>query len=167
MNSLIEQSNTALSDMLGPDLDIGFVGACWHKDIVDQARRGFTAQMSEYGLNVDRIVQREVAGAFEIPLLVKRMAVSGRYAAIVTCALVVDGGIYRHDFVASTVVDALMQIQLETMVPVMSAVLTPHHFHDHAEHQRYYFNHFEKKGAEAANAVVSALLAHQKESFVR
>ena len=99
----------------------------------------------------------DVPGAFEIPLHAKRLASSGRYAAIVGCALVVDGGIYRHDFVAATVVDSLMRVQLETGVPVLSAVLTPHHFHEHVEHRKYFHRHFAIKGTEAAQACVKTI----------
>jgi 6,7-dimethyl-8-ribityllumazine synthase len=99
----------------------------------------------------------EVPGAFEIPLRIKRLASSGQYAALAGCALVVDGGIYRHDFVAATVVDALMRVQLDTDVPVFSAVLTPHHFHEHGEHQAYFTRHFEVKGAELASAIAATL----------
>jgi 6,7-dimethyl-8-ribityllumazine synthase len=98
-----------------------------------------------------------VPGAFEIPLHAKRLAQSGRYAAVVACGFVVDGGIYRHEFVAATVVDALMRVQLDTDVPVFSAVLTPHHFHDHAEHREYFTRHFEVKGTELAEAIAATL----------
>ncbi|MFP3562323.1 6,7-dimethyl-8-ribityllumazine synthase, partial [Paraburkholderia sp. SIMBA_049] len=76
-------------------------------------------------------------GAFEIPLHAKRLAQTGRYAGIVAAGLVVDGGIYRHDFVATAVIDGLMQVQLETGTPVFSVVLTPHHFHGE-EHVKYF-----------------------------
>jgi 6,7-dimethyl-8-ribityllumazine synthase len=66
--------------------------------------------------------------------------------------LVVDGGIYRHEFVAEAVITGLMQVQLETGVPVISAVLTPHHFHEHETHRKFFFDHLETKGAEAARA---------------
>lgn len=98
-----------------------------------------------------------VPGAYEIPLQAKLLAKSGQYAAIAGSALVVDGGIYRHDFVAQTVCNALMQIQLETEVPVLTAVLTPHHFHEHAEHIEYFSRHFLKKGLELANACDQAI----------
>ena len=99
----------------------------------------------------------EVGGAFEIPLHAKLLAKTGRYAGIVGAALVVDGGIYRHDFVAQTVVSALMQVQLETEVPVFSVSLTPHHFHAGEEHQKFFFDHFEHKGQEAAKTCADTL----------
>ncbi len=136
---------------------IAFIEAQWHSDIVHQARDAFLAEMARQDFPRDRIDVIDVPGAFEIPLLAKRLAVSGRYAAIVACALVVDGGIYRHEFVASTVVSTLMALQLETNVPVLSAVLTPHHFHEHVEHRKYFHQHFAVKGTEVADACIKTL----------
>jgi 6,7-dimethyl-8-ribityllumazine synthase len=134
-----------------------FVEAQWHSDIVHQARDAFLEEMERLGVTRDRIDVLDVPGAFEIPLHAKRLALSGRYAAVVGCALVVDGGIYRHEFVATTVVNALMTLQLETGVPMLSAVLTPHHFHEHAEHRKYFHRHFAVKGTEAAQACVATV----------
>ena len=136
---------------------VAFVQAQWHSDIVHQARDAFLAEMRRQGVPLDTIDVIDVPGAFEIPLHAKRLATSGRYAAIVGCALVVDGGIYRHEFVANTVVNALMTVQLETNVPVLSAVLTPHHFHEHVEHRKYFHRHFAVKGTEVAEACVQTI----------
>lgn len=131
---------------------IAFIQACWHKEIVDQCRKSFVAAMAKSGYGADRIDLYEVPGSFEIPLQAKLLAKSGRYGAIVASGLVVDGGIYRHDFVAEAVISGLMQVQLETEVPVISAVLTPQRFHEHDDHRRFFHEHFTVKGAEAAQA---------------
>ena len=131
---------------------IAFVQATWHKPIVDRARDSFTDEIGSLGVPKNEIDFFEVPGAFEIPLHAKRLAQTGKYSAIVAAALVVDGGIYRHDFVATAVIDGLMRVQLETEVPVFSVVLTPHHFHEHDDHLDFFSNHFVKKGAEAARA---------------
>lgn len=131
---------------------IAFVQSCWHREIVDVARDAFLAEVAERGVPADGVDLFEVTGAFEIPLHAKRLAESGRYRAVVAAGLVVDGGIYRHDFVAEAVIDGLMRVQLDTGVPVFSAVLTPHHFHEHAEHQGFFAEHFEVKGREVAKA---------------
>jgi 6,7-dimethyl-8-ribityllumazine synthase len=136
---------------------IAFVQAQWHADIVEQARDAFLAEMERQGVPPGDIDVFDVPGAFEIPLHARRLARSGRYAAIVGCALVVDGGIYRHEFVAGTVVNALMTVQLETDVPILSAVLTPHHFHEHVEHRKYFHRHFAIKGVEAAEACIKTI----------
>ena len=73
-----------------------------------------------------------------------------------------DGGIYRHEFVAAAVIDALMRVQLETEVPVISAVLTPHRFHEHQEHQTFFRKHFIVKGAEAAQACAATVRGLKK-----
>ena len=51
----------------------------------------------------DQVDVFDVPGAFELPLMAQELARSGRYGAIACAALVVDGGIYRHEFVAQTV----------------------------------------------------------------
>jgi len=96
----------------------------------------------------------DVPGAFELPLMAKELAQTGDYAAIACAALVVDGGIYRHDFVASAVVEGLMQTGLETGVPVLSVSLTPHHFQETEHHIGIYKAHFVEKGREAAQAAL-------------
>ena len=134
---------------------IAFIKAGWHSDIVDQAFVGFTDQLATDKAGYDISVYT-VPGAFEMPLLAKRLALKG-YDAVVAAALVVDGGIYRHDFVAAAVVDGLMSAQLETNVPMFSVSLTPHHFHANEEHVEFYTGHFVQKGAEAAEAVQQVL----------
>jgi 6,7-dimethyl-8-ribityllumazine synthase len=131
---------------------IAFVQSCWHREIVDEARDAFLAETAERGVSADQVDLFEVTGAFEIPLHAKRLAESGRYRAVVAAGLVVDGGIYRHDFVAEAVIDGLMRVQLDTGVPVFSAVLTPHHFHEVPEHERFFHDHFQVKGREVAKA---------------
>ena len=100
----------------------------------------------------------EVPGAFEIPLRVKQLAETEEYAGIVAAGLVVDGGIYRHEFVATAVIDGLMKVQLETGVPVFSGVLTPHDFMSEGR-QAFFREHFVIKGQEAAAACLGILQA--------
>ena len=141
----------------GQDARIAFVQSCWHRDIVDQSRSAFLRCIPQYGIARDQVDCFEVPGAFEIPLHAKLLAKSGRYAAVVAAGFVVDGGIYRHDFVASSVIDALMRVQIETEVPVISAVLTPQSFHEHDPHKRFFSEHFLVKGEEAAHACAAVI----------
>ncbi len=156
----MNQSHPQIPDGTLRSRRIALVKARWHGEIVDQCEAGFEAELARaaaedgaaYAVDVF-----EAPGAFEIPLLARDLARSGRYAAIVGTAFVVDGGIYRHEFVADTVVGALMQVQMDSDVPVLSAVLTPHNFHDGAEHRRFFYDHFKVKGAEAAQACLALL----------
>jgi len=133
---------------------IAFIQSCWHRDIVDELRDAFLAEHSRLDhRSVDLI---EVPGAFEIPLRAKIVAHSGQYAGIIAAGLVVDGGIYRHEFVASAVINGLMSVQLETGVPIFSAVLTPQDFLSEGQPE-FFKAHFVTKGIEAANACVETI----------
>ncbi|GGO62952.1 6,7-dimethyl-8-ribityllumazine synthase [Roseovarius pacificus] len=134
-------------------LKIAYVKAQWHADVVDQSLKGFEAEMKISGTPVV-ITVFNVPGAFEMPLLAKRLGQTGKFDAVVAAALVVDGGIYRHDFVAQAVVSGLMQAQMESSVPTFSVSLTPHNYQDTPEHISFFSEHFVKKGAEAARAVI-------------
>jgi len=136
---------------------IAFIEAGWHSEIVGNARDAFVEAMTEHGLAGADIEHFSVPGSLEIPLQAQLLAKTGRYAVIVAAGLIVDGGIYRHDFVARSVIDGLMRVQLDTEVPVLSVVLTPHHFHEHADHQDFFARHFRIKGKEAAEACVQTL----------
>jgi 6,7-dimethyl-8-ribityllumazine synthase len=137
---------------------IAFLQAGWHRDIVDQARVGFLAELTAQGFPAEGIDVFEVPGVFEIPLQAKLLAQSGRYGAIVATGFIVNGGIYRHEFVSTAVIDGLMRVQLDTEVPVISAVLTPQAFHEHEEHRQFFRAHFLVKGAEAARACWATLI---------
>lgn len=126
-----------------------FVKANWHADIVERALEGFLELIPAQQVDVF-----DVPGAFELPLVARDLARSGRYQAVAAAALVIDGGIYRHDFVAQAVVDGLMRVALETDVPILSVSLTPHHFHDGEHHGRIFREHFVEKGREAARAAL-------------
>jgi 6,7-dimethyl-8-ribityllumazine synthase len=136
---------------------IAYVQSCWHREIVAQSRRAFLNETKANGFSRKNIDLFEVPGAFEIPLHAKLLAASGRYGAIVASGLVVNGGIYRHEFVAAAVIDALMKVQLETEVPIISAVLTPQNFHEHEAHRSFFRDHFLVKGKEAAAACLATM----------
>ena len=139
------------------DIRIAYIEACWHQDIVSQARRGFTEALSKSGIGENQIDLIEVPGSLEIPLQAQLLAKTGRYNLIIAAGLIVDGGIYRHDFVATTVLDAMMRVSLDQEIPVLSVVLTPHLFHEHSDHHDFFHAHFLKKGGEAANACLKTL----------
>ncbi|MBR0702261.1 6,7-dimethyl-8-ribityllumazine synthase [Bradyrhizobium sp. 62B] len=139
---------------------VAFVQACWHRDVVEEARIAFMKEAAARHLtHVDVF---EVPGSFEIPLHAQVLAKTRRYTAIVAAGLVVDGGIYRHEFVADTVIKALMDVQLRTEVPVFSAVLTPQQFHETEVHYDFFRRHFAIKGVEVAAACAETLLGLER-----
>ena len=127
-----------------------FIKANWHADIVDRALDGFLELIPASQVDV-----YDVPGAFEMPLLARDLAQTGRYGAVACAAFVVDGGIYRHDFVAQAVVDGLMRAGLDTGIPVLSVSLTPHQYQETDHHNAIFQTHFVEKGREAARAALS------------
>ncbi|MDA0656538.1 MAG: 6,7-dimethyl-8-ribityllumazine synthase [Proteobacteria bacterium] len=126
-----------------------FIKANWHADIVDRALDGFCELIPAEDIDVF-----DVPGAFEMPLLARDLAKTGRYGAIIAAAFVVDGGIYRHEFVSQAVVNGLMQASLETDLPILSVALTPHQYQETDPHREFFQKHFAEKGREAARAAI-------------
>ncbi|HBX77211.1 MAG TPA: 6,7-dimethyl-8-ribityllumazine synthase [Acidimicrobiaceae bacterium] len=137
---------------------IAFIQSGWHSELVNACRDGFCAELSSTPLGSIEVHLMEVPGAYEIPLHAKTCADSGIYDAVVAAGLVVDGGIYRHEFVATAVLNGLMQVQLETGVPVLSVVLTPQQFHEHTTHHEFFAQHLALKGQEAAQTCAGIVL---------
>jgi 6,7-dimethyl-8-ribityllumazine synthase len=153
---MIGRSMSKLIDSASPR--IAFVQSCWHKELVDRCKEAFLDCLKQSTQATATVDLFEVPGAFEIPLYVQRLIKTGKYGAVVAAGLVVDGGIYRHEFVAQAVISGLMQVQLAAEVPVISAVLTPQSFHAHAEHEKFISEHLVLKGREAAHACINTIM---------
>jgi 6,7-dimethyl-8-ribityllumazine synthase len=136
---------------------ICFIHASWHVEIVEGLKDNFLEKSAEFGLAASQVDVVAVPGSLEIPLQAQLRAKTGLYDGIVVAGFVIDGGIYRHDFVAQAVLDSVMKIQLEREMPIIYAVLTPHHFHDNSTHEAFFADHLKKKGVEAANALYQTL----------
>src|SRR6266567_9461298 len=85
---------------------VAFVQSAWHREVIEQCRLAFLAEIEERGIERARIDLFEVPGSFEIPLHVQLLAKTRRYTAIVAAGLVVD-----DEYIAETVIKALMDVQ--------------------------------------------------------
>jgi len=97
-----------------------------------------------------------------MPLLSQKLAQTGDYDAVAAAALVVDGGVYRYDFVSQAVVSGLMKAGMKTDVPVLLFSLTPHNFQPSDEHRTFFNEHVVTKGREAADAAVLIGTTHAR-----
>ena len=136
---------------------VAFVQSAWHREVIEQCRLAFLSEIEQRGIERARIDLFEVPGSFEIPLHVQLLAKTRRYTAIVAAGLVVD-----DEYIAETVIRALMDVQLRTEVPVFSAVLTPQQFHETAAHFDFFRKHFATKGVEVAEACANTLLSLER-----
>ena len=107
------------------------------------------------GAGVDEIDRFEVPGAFELPLIAKYAAASGRYAAVVCLGAVIRGETDHYDYVCSETARGIQQVQLDTGVPCGFGVLTV----DNMEQALARVQGGERRdtGAHAAEAVLAAL----------
>lgn len=136
---------------------VAFVQSAWHREVIEECRLAFLGEIEARNIERARIDVFEVPGSFEIPLHVQLLAKTRRYTAIVAAGLVVD-----DEYIAETVIRALMDVQLRTEVPVFSAVLTPQQFHDTTAHFEFFRKHFAVKGIEVAEACANTLLSLER-----
>lgn len=134
-------------------MHVALVSATWHADLL----RGASGACREVLAGHATTEEFTVPGALEIPLFAQTLVSSGKYDAVVAFGLVVDGGIYRHEFVADAVISGLMRVQLDTGVPVFSCVLTPHRFDESRECLDFFRDHLVMKGGEVGNACLKML----------
>ena len=136
---------------------VAFVQSSWHREVVEECRIAFLEEIEARHIMRAQIDLFEVPGSFEIPLHAQLLAKTRRYTAIVAAGLVVD-----DEYIAETVIRALMDVQLRTEVPVFSAVLTPQQFHETAAHFDFFRKHFATKGVEVAEACANTLLSLER-----
>ena len=146
------------TNLLPNNQKIAIIQANWHSDIVGEAVKSFTEDMTKAGVTSDQIDVYDVPGSLEIPLQAQKLIETGQYATIVCCGMIINGGIYHHEYVNHAVLDGMMRVQLDTGVPVLSVVLTPLNFREGLEqHEKFFFDHFKIKGQEAASACIKML----------
>jgi 6,7-dimethyl-8-ribityllumazine synthase len=148
-----------MSDLLN-NKRIAFIKAGWHAEIINQGQQTFIEHLAAAGISKTLIDIIEVPGSLEIPLQAQTMAQTGRYALIACGGFVVDGGIYRHEFVTHAVIDGIMRVMLDTGIPILSMILTPKNSYEHDRDKQFFLEHFKLKGEELANAALATLRNH-------
>ncbi len=88
---------------------------------------GAIDELKRHGVNEDNIDVIWVPGAFEIPIIAKKAAKSGKYNAIITLGAVIKGSTSHYDYVCAEVSKGVASVSLETCVPVICGVLTTDH----------------------------------------
>ena len=137
-------------------LKIAVLSASWNEKIVKAAENSFQSAIKSAQPDA-QIDVFKVPGSLEIPLAGKRALENG-YDIAVGIGFVVNGGIYRHEFVGHTVVQSILDVQLQTNKPFLSVVLTPQAYCEHLDiYTEMYIKHMDTKGKEAANACVGMI----------
>jgi 6,7-dimethyl-8-ribityllumazine synthase len=143
-------------------LKIAVISASWNEKIVQSGEDNFIKAIKDSDQSDARIDVFKVPGSLEIPLAGKRALENG-YDIAVGIGFVVNGGIYRHEFVGHTVVQSILDVQLQTNKPFLSVVLTPQAYCEHLDiYEDMYAKHMVNKGQEAARACLGMVDALEK-----
>lgn len=141
-------------DYDGSGLRIGVVVATFNSEVTGGLLTGSLLYLHEIGAEATRVI--EVPGAFEIPLVAKKLADTGEVDAIVALGAVIKGDTDHYDHVAHRASEGLMRVSLDTEIPVTFGILTSQ-TEEHALSRSA--PGADNKGAEAAAAAVGAALA--------
>ncbi|MCH4895583.1 MAG: 6,7-dimethyl-8-ribityllumazine synthase [Marinifilaceae bacterium] len=109
--------------VIGKGLKIGIVAARFNEFITSKLLGGALDAIERHGEDCEATVTW-VPGAFEMPLIAKKMAKSGKYDAVILLGAVIKGSTSHYDFVCSEVSKGCAQVGLDTEVPTIFGVLT-------------------------------------------
>lgn len=96
----------------------------WNAFVVESLLEGAVDSLLRHGVDEDNITIIRAPGAFEIPLVVKKAAVSAQYDAVIALGAVIRGGTPHFEYVAGECVSGLTRVSLEAEIPVTFGVLT-------------------------------------------
>jgi 6,7-dimethyl-8-ribityllumazine synthase len=111
-------------DLDGSALRIGVVMARFNIDICEGLLSACRAELAKLGVDDEDVTVATVPGALEIPLTLQTMAQCGHYDALVALGAVIRGETYHFEVVSNDACRGIMDVQLETGIPVANGILT-------------------------------------------
>ena len=110
--------------LVGTDLKIGIVVGRFNEFITGKLLGGAEDALRRHGVHADDVDVAWVPGAYEIPLVAKKMAASGKYDAVITLGTVIRGATPHFDYVCNEVAKGISAINMQEGIPVIFGVLT-------------------------------------------
>lgn len=111
-------------NLLGEGLKFGIVVGRFNEFIGSKLLDGAIDGLVRHGVNKDDIEMTWVPGAFEIPLVAKKLAASGKYDAVICLGAVIRGATPHFDFVSNEVSKGIAHASMDTNKPIIFGVLT-------------------------------------------
>ncbi|HDB7654888.1 TPA: 6,7-dimethyl-8-ribityllumazine synthase [Staphylococcus aureus] len=136
---------------MGKDLKVAIVVSRFNDFITGRLLEGAKDTLIRHDVNEDNIDVAFVPGAFEIPLVAKKLASSGNYDAIITLGCVIRGATSHYDYVCNEVAKGVSKVNDQTNVPVIFGILTTESIEQAVERAGT------KAGNKGAEAAVSAI----------
>ncbi len=137
--------------LIGKDLKVAIVVSRFNDFITGRLLEGAKDTLIRHDVNEDNIDVAFVPGAFEIPLVAKKLASSGNYDAIITLGCVIRGATSHYDYVCNEVAKGVSKVNDQTNVPVIFGILTTESIGQAVERAGT------KAGNKGAEAAVSAI----------
>ncbi|HBC4764008.1 TPA: 6,7-dimethyl-8-ribityllumazine synthase [Staphylococcus aureus] len=137
--------------LIGKDLKVAIVVSRFNDFITGRLLEGAKDTLIRHDVNEDNIDVAYVPGAFEIPLVAKKLASSGNYDAVITLGCVIRGATSHYDYVCNEVAKGVSKVNDQTNVPVIFGILTTESIEQAVERAGT------KAGNKGAEAAVSAI----------
>ena len=103
---------------------ISIIASTFNEFLVNSMIEISMKTLNNNGYNEELIDIVRVPGAFEIPLMAKKIALSGDYEAIIALGVIIRGATPHFDFIAAETTSGLMTVALDNMIPIGFGVLT-------------------------------------------
>ena len=139
----------------GADLRIGIVMSRFNLDIGEGLLSACTAELKNNDVQDSNILIATVPGALEIPLTLKRMALSDQFDALIALGAVIRGDTFHFEVVANESARGLTLVQIETEIPIINGILT-------ADNDDQAIARMSQKGVECAQAALEMANLHIK-----
>ncbi|MCI7302221.1 MAG: 6,7-dimethyl-8-ribityllumazine synthase [Clostridiales Family XIII bacterium] len=111
-------------NLIAQGLKIGIVAGRFNEFIGSKLLSGAIDTLRRHGMDEDAISVAWVPGAFEIPLIAKKMAKSGKYDAVICLGAVIRGATAHFEYVSAEVSKGIASVGLDSEIPVIFGVLT-------------------------------------------
>ena len=142
---------TVEGKMTGKGMKVGIVAARFNEFITSKLLGGALDMLRRHEVAEEDITTAWVPGAFEIPVIAKKMADSGKYDAVICLGAVIRGSTSHYDYVCNEVSKGIAQVSMGNGLPVMFGVLTCENIEQAIERAGTKAGN---KGAECANGAI-------------
>lgn len=140
------------------ELTIAIVRSTYHGEMTQNMEKECKNFLVKSGVDEKNINTFFVPGSWEIPLVVKKLAITKKYDGIITFGVIVKGETYHFDMIANECARALMQISVECVIPITLEILAVYDILDAKKRSTGITN----KGTEAAKSVLETIATLQK-----
>ena len=121
----MKEINLLEGKVVAPEgMKVGIVASRFNEIIVNKLLGGAVDGLVRHGVAEENITAAWVPGAFELPVIAKKMAKSGKYDAVICLGAVIRGLTSHYDLVCNEAAKGIAQAGLETEIPVLFGVVT-------------------------------------------